>query len=102
MSGDQDPFDLRRFVDAQRGSYERARAELRQGRKQSHWMWYMFPQMRGLSQSPRAQKYGISSLDEARAYLRHPILGPRLAECAQLTLDFEQAFGAGYIPPPGA
>ncbi len=76
-----DPFDLERFVDAQAGVYERALAELRHGRKASHWMWFVFPQLRGLGQSPTAVRYGIGSLDEARAYLAHPQLGPRLLQC---------------------
>jgi uncharacterized protein (DUF1810 family) len=80
MSGD--PFGLSRFVDAQAGSYERALAELRRGRKTSHWMWYVFPQLAGLGRSPTAQLYAIGSLSEARAYLAHPLLGPRLRECA--------------------
>jgi uncharacterized protein (DUF1810 family) len=79
-----DLYDLQRFVAAQeaRGTYERAVAELRNGRKTSHWMWFVFPQVVGLGYSPAAQTYGISGLDEARAYLAHPVLGPRLIECA--------------------
>ncbi|MBP2159561.1 MULTISPECIES: DUF1810 domain-containing protein [Asticcacaulis] len=73
-----DPLDLKRFVDAQESSYESALAELRQGRKQTHWMWFIFPQLRGLGRSSTAQYYGLSSLAEARAYLDHPILGQRL------------------------
>lgn len=81
-----DPFDLDRFVTAQHGSYADALTELRHGRKTSHWMWYVFPQLRGLGHSPTAQHFGIASLDEARAYLAHPLLGPRLHEaCAALT-----------------
>ena len=76
-----DPFDLQRFVDAQDGVYERALAELRRGRKTSHWMWFVFPQLRGLGRSAMAYEYGIASLDEARAYLAHALLGPRLVEC---------------------
>jgi uncharacterized protein (DUF1810 family) len=79
-----DPYELQRFVDAQEGVYERARAELRAGRKESHWMWYIFPQIKGLGLSPMAQRYAISSIDEARAYLAHPLLGPRLRECCRL------------------
>ena len=77
-----DPYDLQRFVDAQDagGTYQRAVAELRGGRKQSHWMWFVFPQVAGLGQSPASKRFAISSLEEARAYLRHPVLGPRLAE----------------------
>jgi len=77
-----DPFDLQRFVDAQEPVYTRVLGELHRGRKTTHWMWYIFPQLRGLGQSPMAERYGISSEDEARAYLGHPILGPRLRECA--------------------
>ncbi|MFZ7086909.1 DUF1810 domain-containing protein [Curtobacterium sp. RRHDQ10] len=75
---DLDPFDLRRFVLAQDGVHDRAVAELRAGRKTSHWMWFVFPQIRGLGTSPMATRYAIGSLAEARAYLRHPVLGPRL------------------------
>jgi uncharacterized protein (DUF1810 family) len=74
--------DLERFVEAQEGTYERALAELRAGRKTSHWMWFVFPQIAGLGRSAMAQRYAISSLDEARAYLAHPVLGPRLRESA--------------------
>ena len=76
-----DPFDLGRFVDAQSKDYARALSELRAGRKTTHWMWYVLPQMRGLGASSMATRYGIGSLDEARAYLAHPVLGPRLIEC---------------------
>jgi len=77
-----DPFDLGRFVDAQSKDYARALSELRAGRKTTHWMWYVLPQIRGLGTSSMAARYGIGSLDEARAYLAHPVLGPRLVECA--------------------
>ena len=77
-----DPFRLSRFVEAQDGCYERVLAELRRGRKTSHWMWFVFPQIAGLGSSATAQQYAISSAAEARAYLRHPVLGPRLLECA--------------------
>jgi uncharacterized protein (DUF1810 family) len=79
-----DPFDLERFTAAQNagGTYERALAELRRELKTSHWMWFVFPQLAGLGQSPTSRRYAISSLDEARAYLEHPVLGPRLLECA--------------------
>ena len=76
-----DPFDLQRFVDAQQGVYEQALAELKQGHKRTHWSWFVLPQLRGLGTSPMAQRYAIGSLDEARAYLAHPLLGPRLVEC---------------------
>jgi uncharacterized protein (DUF1810 family) len=83
---DNDPFDLRRFVDAQDegGTYQRALGELRRGRKSSHWMWFVFPQLAGLGLSATSRRYAISSLDEARAYLAHPVLGPRLIECASV------------------
>lgn len=75
-----DPFDLQRFLSAQAGVFEAAVAELRSGRKRSHWMWFVFPQLRGLGMSTTARLYGLASLDEAQAYLDHPVLGPRLAE----------------------
>ena len=79
--------DLQRFVDAQRDSYDTALAELRDGSKRSHWMWFVFPQVAGLGRSATAQHFAISGLDEARAYLAHPVLGPRLVECAQALVD---------------
>lgn len=79
MAGD--PYDLERFVAAQRANYDDALAELRAGRKTTHWMWYVLPQLRGLGQSGMARRYGIASLEEARAYLAHPVLGPRLRAC---------------------
>jgi uncharacterized protein (DUF1810 family) len=82
-----DPYGLSRFTEAQAGTYDRALAELRAGRKTGHWMWFVFPQVAGLGRSPTAQHYAISGLDEARAYLGHPVLGPRLVECAQALLD---------------
>lgn len=81
-SGDR--YDLQRFLDAQRETYDQVLAELRLGRKQSHWMWYIFPQIEGLGSSPMAQRYAISCLDEAKAYFAHPVLGNRLRECTQL------------------
>lgn len=88
QAGD-DPYDLARFVRAQERDYARALAELRSGRKRSHWMWYVFPQFDGLGFSSTAKRFAIKSLEEARAYLRHPLLGPRLEECAQALLDLE-------------
>ncbi len=81
-----DPYHLERFVTAQDagGTYDRVTAELRQGRKVSHWMWFVFPQIAGLGQSPTSKKYAITSVDEARAYLSHPVLGPRLLECTDI------------------
>ena len=78
--------DLERFVVAQAGIYDSVLAELRRGRKTSHWMWYIFPQVAGLGQSWTSRQYAIASLDEARAYLAHPVLGPRLLECATVVL----------------
>jgi uncharacterized protein (DUF1810 family) len=83
-SNGADQFDLQRFVDAQDRVYDRVLAELRNGAKRSHWIWFVFPQLRGLGHSPTAERFGISSLDEARAYLAHPVLGQRLRECARL------------------
>jgi uncharacterized protein (DUF1810 family) len=83
VSDPTDPFDLQRFVDAQKADYARALAEVRAGDKQSHWMWYIFPQVLGLGFSAMSKRYAIRSLDEARAYLAHPVLGPRLLEIAE-------------------
>jgi uncharacterized protein (DUF1810 family) len=82
MSTD-DPYDLDRFVRAQAGTFETAMAELRRGRKASHWMWFVFPQIAGLGRSPTAVRYAISDLEEARAYLTHPVLGPRLQAASE-------------------
>ena len=82
-----DVFDLQRFVDAQAPVYERVRAELKNGRKQSHWMWFIFPQIAGLGFSHMSRTYAISSLEEARAYLQHPVLGSRLRECAAAVIE---------------
>jgi uncharacterized protein (DUF1810 family) len=84
-----DPHNLQRFLDAQKPVYERVRSELRAGSKESHWMWFVFPQLRGLGYSSTANYYGIASLDEAKAYLEHPILGPRLVECCELVRQIE-------------
>lgn len=97
-SSQPDPFDLERFVRAQNPVYDAVLDELRAGRKTSHWMWFVFPQLRGLGSSPTAVRYGISSADEARAYLVHDVLGPRLRECARLAARIEgrtaeQVFG---------
>lgn len=90
---------LARFVEAQEPVIDRVRAELAAGRKTTHWMWFVFPQFRGLGNSPMSQHYAIGSLDEARAYLAHPVLGPRLRECVALVLAVEnrtahQIFGS--------
>ena len=94
-----DPFHLERFLEAQKPIFDHVRSELQAGRKMSHWMWFIFPQIRGLGRSPTAIEFAISGLDEARAYLAHPILGPRLKECTRLVLLVEnrplaQIFGS--------
>jgi uncharacterized protein (DUF1810 family) len=94
-----DPFELQRFVDAQDGVIDSVIAELRAGRKRSHWMWFVFPQMLGLGRSEMARRYAIASLDEARAYLAHPLLGARLRACSELVSKVEgrtvhEIFGA--------
>jgi uncharacterized protein (DUF1810 family) len=94
-----DPFDLQRFVEAQASVHDRALRELKAGRKASHWMWFVFPQVAGLGASPMAQRYAISGVDEARAYLDHPVLGPRLRACVEAALAVEgrtahQIFGS--------
>ncbi len=78
-----DPYDLNRFLSAQEGIYERALAELKGGQKLTHWMWFIFPQIDGLGYSPTAKRYSIKSIEEARQYLNHPVLGKRLLECAE-------------------
>lgn len=84
-----DPFNLERFVEAQAPVYEDVLRELRAGRKTSHWMWFVFPQIRGLGTSPMARRYAITSLYEARAYLAHPVLGKRLVECCDILIDLD-------------
>ncbi|MDE3112220.1 MAG: DUF1810 domain-containing protein [Chloroflexota bacterium] len=84
-----DPHDLERFVEAQDGVYEQVKTELARGRKTSHWMWFVFPQMRGLGHSAMAERYGIGSAAEARAYWEHSLLGRRLKECVDLVLGVE-------------
>jgi uncharacterized protein (DUF1810 family) len=79
-----DPYNLQRFLEAQDGVFEQVVAELREGRKRGHWMWFVFPQLRGLGHSFMAELYAISSLEEAEAYLSHPVLGARLKECTRL------------------
>jgi uncharacterized protein (DUF1810 family) len=85
----EDPYDLFRFVQAQSSDYERALSEIRKGRKETHWMWYVFPQFDGLAFSSTSRHYAIKSVGEAEAYLRHPILGARLRESAEATLAVE-------------
>lgn len=82
-----DPYHLARFIEAQHDSYQRALSELRTGRKQSHWMWYIFPQIAGLGQSAMSQRYAIASLGEARAYLANAVLGARLTTCTEAVID---------------
>lgn len=94
-----DPFNLTRFVDAQNAVWPDVQAELGQGCKQSHWMWFVFPQLAALGRSTTARHYGLSGLAEAQAYLAHPVLGPRLADCCATLLHLkgrtaEQVFGA--------
>lgn len=84
-----DTYQLQRFVDAQRTVYARALQELNNGHKQSHWIWFIFPQMAGLGRSEMAERFGISGAAEAQAYLMHPVLGPRLEECANALLKHE-------------
>jgi uncharacterized protein (DUF1810 family) len=95
----EDPFYLQRFVDAQEDAaiYARALAELRAGRKRGHWIWFVFPQIAGLGMSPMSQAYAIGSLDEARAYLGHPLLGPRLRESTEALLAAEPGASAEAI-----
>jgi uncharacterized protein (DUF1810 family) len=84
-----DPHDLQRFVDAQARVYDTVIDELTDGRKRSHWIWFVFPQIQGLGSSPTAARFGIASTDEARAYLAHELLGPRLRECARLVSQID-------------
>jgi uncharacterized protein (DUF1810 family) len=87
--GAADPHNLGRFVEAQQGDYDRALSEIRRGRKQSHWMWYIFPQFDGLGFSSMSKRYAVKSRAEAQAYLSHPVLGPRLIECTEAVLRVE-------------
>ena len=95
-------YDLDRFVTAQAGVYDDALSELQRGRKSSHWMWFVFPQVTGLGFSAMSQRYAIASLDEARAYLSHPILGPRLRECAAAVLAAEGRSADDILGPMDA
>ena len=96
----EDPFDLARFVEAQGSVYEQVLAELKAGRKRSHWMWFVSPQLRGLGHSPMAERYGISGSEEARAYLSHPLLGARLLECTTLVLAIDEKSATDIFGPP--
>ena len=100
MAEPDDPYDLNRFVAAQDGDYNRALSEIRAGRKQSHWMWYVFPQFNGLGFSPTARRYAIRSVAEAEAYLNHPVLGPRLTECAEAVLGVDGRSAAEIFGSP--
>jgi uncharacterized protein (DUF1810 family) len=93
-----DPYNLQRFVDAQDPVYDQVRSELEEGHKRTHWMWFVFPQIEGLGHTSMARKFAISSLDEAKAYLQHPVIGARLIECTRLVINttgrtIEQIFG---------
>ncbi len=89
LSEQTDPFNLARFILAQEETFDVALSELGRGRKQSHWMWYIFPQVDGLGSSPAAIEYAIKSLEEARAYLNHPVIGPRLLKCCRTILSVQ-------------
>jgi uncharacterized protein (DUF1810 family) len=99
---DDDPFELSRFVDAQTDTYAQALSELRAGRKTSHWMWFVFPQVAGLGRSATAQHYAVSGLDEARAYLAHPVLGERLVECTRALTELPGSDAAAVLGPVDA
>ena len=89
MAGRDDPHDLERFAIAQAPVFQHVLGELRRGRKATHWMWFVFPQIAGLGSSAVSRRYAIASLEEARAYLAHPVLGPRLRECVGILLDLD-------------
>jgi uncharacterized protein (DUF1810 family) len=95
-----DPYNLQRFVDAQAPTYEHALAELQAGKKQSHWMWFIFPQLAGLGHSTNAQLYGITGLDEANAFITHPILGPRLHACTNALLAWQSRSAREILGSP--
>ena len=95
-----DPFRLQRFVDAQQGVYAQVCAELAAGCKRSHWMWFVFPQLKGLGRSATAQHYGIASKAEAQAYWAHPLLGPRLKQCTDLVLAVDGRSAQQIFGPP--
>jgi uncharacterized protein (DUF1810 family) len=95
-----DPYDLSRFLQGQQPIYGLALSELRSGRKQSHWMWFVFPQFVGLGSSPTSRHYAIKTLAEAEAYLEHPVLGPRLTECAEALLSVKAGSAADIFGSP--
>ena len=96
----RDPFDLARFLDAQAGNYDDALAELRAGRKRSHWMWYVFPQFAGLGASPTSRRFAIRSREEAAAYWAYPVLGARLRECSEALLTHESVSARDILGAP--
>ena len=95
-----DAYNLHRFLDAQEGIYDTVLNELRAGRKSSHWIWFIFPQIAGLGHSAMAQQFAIGSLEEAKTYLQHPALGSRLRECTQLVLDVDGRSAEEIFPYP--
>ena len=97
-----DPHDLQRFLDAQARTYDQALQELRAGHKRTHWMWFVFPQVAGLGRSGMAQRFAISGLEEARAYLSHPLLGPRLVACARALTALDTADADAVLGPVDA
>jgi uncharacterized protein (DUF1810 family) len=99
-AGRDDPFNLTRFTSAQHGVYGRALAELKNGEKRSHWMWFIFPQIDGLGCSTTTKHYAIKSMEEARQYLNHPVLGPRLVECTEAVLAIEGRTASEIFAPP--
>lgn len=100
LSDNADRYNLQRFLEAQDPIFQQVTSELRAGRKMSHWMWFIFPQIQGLGRSPTAIEFSISCLDEARAYLAHPVLGPRLKECTKLVLLVENCPAAQIFGSP--
>ena len=94
------PTDLTRFIEAQEGDYQRALSEIRQGKKRSHWMWYIFPQLKGLGHSPMAQRYAIRDMEEAKAYLADRVLGPRLIEISQALLGLSSSDATAVMGTP--
>jgi uncharacterized protein (DUF1810 family) len=99
-AGAGDPYDLERFVQAQDEVYEQALSEIRSGRKRSHWMWYVFPQFEGLGTSWASKRYSVKSIAEAKAYLGHPVLGPRLVECIEAALRVQGLSAADIFDSP--
>ncbi|MGA8210845.1 MAG: DUF1810 domain-containing protein [Nocardioidaceae bacterium] len=98
----EDSYDLERFLSAQADTYDPALEELRRGRKQSHWMWYVFPQVAGLGHSPTSRHYALSGTTEARAYLDHPVLGARLLECARALTALTESDPVRVLGPTDA